>query len=124
MTREEAIEILENGEWWDELTEWYMIVHPERDKLHEAVDMAISTLRAQQKSNDPLNGWISVKERLPAEKSGKVLMTDGKKHYIAPREWMHKINGAGGIYIPANHGAGAKITHWMPLPEPPKEGTT
>ena len=48
MTREEAIEVLENGEWWEELAEWYMIVHPEHDKLHDAVDMAISALRQQE----------------------------------------------------------------------------
>ena len=48
MTREEAIEVLENGEWWEELTEWYMVVHPEHNKLHDAVDMAISALRQQE----------------------------------------------------------------------------
>ena len=48
MTREEAIEVLENGEWWEELSEWYMVVHPEHDKLHDAVDMAISALRQQE----------------------------------------------------------------------------
>ena len=49
MTREEAIEVLENGEWWEELTEWYMVVHPEHNKLHDAVDMAISALRQQER---------------------------------------------------------------------------
>ena len=48
MTKEEAIEVLENGEWWEELTEWYMVVHPEHNKLHDAVDMAISALRQQE----------------------------------------------------------------------------
>lgn len=47
MTNEEAIEVLENGEWWEELAEWYMVVHPEHNKLHDAVDMAISALRQQ-----------------------------------------------------------------------------
>ena len=50
MTREEAIEVLENGEWWEELTEWYMVVNPEHNKLHDAVDMAISALRKQGNS--------------------------------------------------------------------------
>lgn len=52
MTIEEAIEVLENGEWWEELTEWYMVVHPEHDKLHDAVDMAISALRQQERFGD------------------------------------------------------------------------
>ncbi len=48
MTNEEAIEILENGAWWDMV----LILLP-RDStasaaLHSAVDMGISALRAQQ----------------------------------------------------------------------------
>lgn len=81
--------------------------------------MALSALRAQQEKSRV--EWISVKDMLPDENIGKVLMTDGERHYIAPRGWMHRINGADGIYIPANHGAGANVTHWMPLPELPEE---
>lgn len=53
MDREEAIEILENGEWWDELQEYYMIAHPEHDKLPEAVDMAVAALREQEERENP-----------------------------------------------------------------------
>ena len=53
MTREEAIEVLENGEWWEELSEWYMVVHPEHDKLHDAVDMAVSAIRQQETVENP-----------------------------------------------------------------------
>lgn len=75
MTNEEAIEVLENGDWWEELAEWYMIVHPEHNKLHDAVDMAISALRQQETVtnrnglNEPLTmdelrsragGWVWV----------------------------------------------------------------
>lgn len=67
--------------------------------------------------------WIPVTERLPEIENGRVLMSDGEKCYLAPRSWMHKINGIDGFFIPANHGAGARITHWMPLqlPELKKE---
>lgn len=47
--------------------------------------------------------WISVKECLPY--GGTVLATDGVTVIIAPSSSVHP--------------AGA-ITHWMPLPEPPK----
>lgn len=89
-------------------------------RAKEERDAAISEFRGFSQDKPR---WISVKERLPDEKSGRVIMTDGERYYIAPREWMHRINGEAGIYIPANHGAGAKVTHWMPLPEPPEEGT-
>lgn len=45
MTREEAIEVLENGGWWDLLIPVTTIEgRIEDDKLHEALDMALSTL--------------------------------------------------------------------------------
>ena len=46
MTRAEAIEVLENGEWWDLLIPITTIEgRIEEDKLHEALDMALSALR-------------------------------------------------------------------------------
>ena len=46
MTREEAIEILENGGWWDLLIPVTTIEgRDEEDKLHEAIDLAIAALR-------------------------------------------------------------------------------
>ena len=68
MTREEAIEVLENGEWWEELTEWYMVVHPEHNKLHDAVDMAISVLRQQKtvKNRNGLNEPLTNAQKIRA----------------------------------------------------------
>ena len=46
MTREEAIEVLENGDWWDYLIPVTTIEgRIEDDKLHEALDLAIAALR-------------------------------------------------------------------------------
>ena len=46
MTWEEAIEILENGGWWDLLIPVTTIEgRIEEDKLHEAIDLAVSALR-------------------------------------------------------------------------------
>ena len=46
MTREEAIEIIENGGWWDSLIPVTTIEgRIEEDKLHEALDLAIAALR-------------------------------------------------------------------------------
>ena len=57
-------------------------------------------------------GWISVKDRLPEIGAKCLVYADGKmtvaKH-IAHNEWIT------GIFFPVP-------THWMPLPEPPKEG--
>ena len=65
--------------------------------------------------------WIPVTERLPEAESGdvsaQVLITDGECEALA--EWFNfEICEPYWSYT----GIG-KITHWMPLPEPPKEET-
>lgn len=57
-------------------------------------------LRAQQKQS-----WISVQDRLPV--TGNVLATDGQIIITAPSSSVRNRKF---------------ITHWMPLPELPKEG--
>lgn len=69
----------------------------------------------EQPTIDPMKQeWISVKDRLPEEKV-KVLVVlgsniRGKRICIDQR-----ISGNW-------RGLGCLVTHWMPLPEPPKEG--
>ena len=63
--------------------------------------------------------WIPVTERLPFAESGDtsetVMVTDGRS--IALAEWFNfEESGTYWSYT----GIG-DITHWMPLPEPPKE---
>lgn len=55
--------------------------------------------------------WISVEERLP-EATQTVLVTDGTNVFLS-----FTVNDYGTLdfYSPWN------ITHWMPLPAPPKE---
>ena len=104
MTREEAIEVLENGEWWEELAEWYMIVHPEHDKLHDAVDMAISAIRQKQtitKCNDLYDEDGG--EILPKSKRNEPLtldelrQMDGEPVYCVEitgrEEWLFRRDG-------------------------------
>lgn len=64
--------------------------------------------------------WIPVTEYLPGP--GAVLTTDGEKVYLTNGAWMYKTI-TGNIRIPANYGNGADVTHWMSLPQLPKEDT-
>ena len=61
--------------------------------------------------------WISVKERLP-EPGDEVLVTD-KYGNTTVAEFAHRKFWPDSLNINP-----ASITHWMPLPEPPKEGVT
>ena len=56
----------------------------------------------------PPNDWISVEDRMPAEEkyNGAVLATGGDIVITAPSSSVTRTGA---------------ITHWMPLPKPPKE---
>ena len=78
-------------------------------------------------------GWISVKDRLP-EKQTPVLVyvppySDEDEEYIGHVAMSYYTHSARGGYWAGTDGNiyGAigivhEPTHWMPLPEPPKEG--
>lgn len=59
--------------------------------------------------------WISVDERLPKDKQYVLIMWNGVLQFgfYKPnrREWVNLITGCDTKY---------KVTHWMPLPEPPE----
>lgn len=56
MKREEAIEVLENGGWWDLLIPVTTVEgENEYSKLHEAIDLALSALTPPRRSR--WSGW-------------------------------------------------------------------
>lgn len=61
--------------------------------------------------------WISVKDRLPkGYRDVLVRYKNASGYRIDITFYCDKSEYGSGWYLPAN------ITHWMPLPEPPKEG--
>lgn len=58
------------------------------------------------------NQWISVKDRLPATEDEVLVLTISKNGNIN----VDKGYFANGRFV---HRGSAKVTHWMPLPEPP-----
>ena len=75
----------------------------------QAIHMAISALREQP-------CWISVEERLPEEAIRVLVRLDGNKPPIGePRmDTDRVVDGRWVRWFDL-------VTHWMPLPEPPKE---
>lgn len=127
MTREEAIEVLENGAWWDLLIPVTTIEGRKADnELYEALDIALAALR---------NGWISVKDKLPEDILPKdsdrlmikcLVISKGKKdvrtlcrqrRIMSFDPKVNKIHYTDWFWSKYAH----NITHWQPLPEPPKE---
>lgn len=60
--------------------------------------------------------WISVKERLP-EDDIVCILTDGVSDAIGYRGKVFGWHLMWTDYLEES-----KVTHWMPLPEPPKKG--
>ena len=94
----------------------------------DALAMAISALEQQQdQESKPLNGWISVKDRLPDNKEhdwvlAQVVEDNGFMHIPTVMEYRQSKNDwFGGTYgWLSDHNGAFTVTHWMPLPQPPK----
>lgn len=94
-------------------------------KLHKKIDR----LKAKNKKLEAQSEWISVEDRLPENDYGKHWKE--RKHYLvmtAPSGLMRVarfgskehpwwIDSHDTVMTSANY---AKVTHWMPLPEPPE----
>ena len=106
MDRAEAIELL------DRIALRNVFCTLEEDAL-EAFWMATEAMREQEQK------WISVEERLP-EPFVSVL---GYCPEEEPLPTVHEVymSDFGQWCSPRVYGM-EKVTHWMPLPEPPKEG--
>lgn len=90
------------------------------DTYHQAaqiIDMLVSELEGEPTLTPP-NEWVSVEEKLP-EEHADILMWR-KRWKIAEAGTFHI--GRFWVYDEIGDSYTADdITHWMPLPEPPKE---
>ena len=111
MTREEAIKHIITYAYYDDDIPL---------QVATALDMAISVLRAQQEQESkPLNGWISVQDRLPDYFTSVLVWCPGNKciyaaYRNARQEWYTFDDTIAG-HVVVN-----MVTHWMPMPNPPK----
>jgi hypothetical protein len=91
-------------------------------KYAAALKMAVEALA--KNNNVPGNGWISVKGRLP-NVFQSVIVSDGEESEFAI--FYDHYNGYGPTFVTPDCYEEERIegiTHWMPLPEPPKEEGT
>lgn len=92
-------------------------LHRENESYANTINEASEILRNRLKSK-----WISVEERLPENSIG-VLVTDGTD---VSEGWLCTCSSKEGAKVVWGLGSNDDgpydpITHWMPLPEPPKE---
>jgi len=69
---------------------------------------------------EPVNSWISVKDRLPDDKERYLICTEGGRIDIA---YYQPTGDKFSDYEPFWQSSSCRfsfVTHWQPLPEPPK----
>ena len=84
----------------------------------EALDMAIVDMKICDANNA---GWISVKDRLPDEQ-GTYLVFRKEPYGMITIAW-YSGHENGWLALDGGFYADGVLTHYMPLPEPPKEET-
>jgi len=79
----------------------------------------------------PVDRWISVKDRLPEaveeDVNGKITFSDFVLVYLVYDDGftyitVDKCNPDKKCWLHEIPSEGCKVTHWQPLPEPPKDG--
>lgn len=122
----------EHADWWENGDMMDPLGGLEKDLLAAADRIANQSthVAALQKEIEKLRGqlprWIQVEERLP-ENGVPVLINyigsnDGKYHPDGTAVWTdHGCFWWEGSLEDCDTEVAVPITHWMPLPEPPKE---
>ena len=80
-----------------------------------ALQQEIEKLRAQ------LPRWIPVKERLPEDRSDVLVVAYWHERWGVYMGWCAPERAAWSVHIGIGDRSDIAVTHWMPLPEPPKE---
>lgn len=116
MTIEEAIKVLERVEDYVGIHYINGVEDPYINPyLLKAIDFAIAALREQEERK-----WISATERLPQNYISVLTFIPT----VEPLPTVHEayIGGDGEWHSTVFYGIEDEdVTHWMPLPEPPKE---
>ena len=68
-----------------------------------------------------MNGWISVKDKLPEYKNNIILYAPGYSGRPVRMGWLDKTDENGHNWRDAQGFGILSVTHWMPLPEPPEK---
>ena len=80
-------------------------------------------LETKQATSDKAREWISVKDRLP--KSGVNVLTLRRRHedgaYSQRVDSTVPVYDGTFVWFSDMHSWKSRVTHWMPLPEAPKE---
>lgn len=92
-------------------------------KVHEATERAHKN--GYEAGKRDAAKWIPVTERLPEEEGWYLVYTTPNREHKSINKAKFCKGFEWNNFKPEWHGAGGRwenVTHWMPLPEPPKGG--
>ena len=106
-----------------ELLSWAVCMnHPEYlmrdDALHVINSIPAADVVEVEQESKPTNGWISVKDRLP-EVGGYVVCIAKRNPFSRFMPMVARIEKNGWVN-PMTEQYISEVTHWMPIPNPPK----
>jgi hypothetical protein len=129
---EELVKRLREAEGWRNASEHYSLMKQAADAIKElqaGEKKFLRNISALEMENENLKRggrWIPVTERLP-EDERNVLVCYGFTHdgVMTERRFMGVIEYFAFDVVPhwQHESTGLTVTHWMPLPTPPKEET-
>lgn len=101
-------------ELWEYVGTFWWERHCSPEKVDEIFVVEVSRILAEVRAAERDDRWIPVEERLPEDGSVKIVWTV----YTEGEEWPciglgYYVNR---WYVPT----GRSVTHWQPLPEPPR----
>ncbi len=112
---------------WAQANEWETPITL-GDDLVEAADRIANQsthIAALQQEIEKLRGqvprWIPVEERLPENRSDVLVVAYWHERWGAYMGWCAPERAAWSVHVGIGDRSDIAVTHWMPLPEPPKE---
>ena len=75
----------------------------------------------RQPTLTPPNEWVSVEERLPSSQEDVLVVAFWHERWQTMVGWHSDMGRKWRVITPHGEREPGGVTHWMPLPEPPKE---
>ena len=116
----------EHADWWENGDMMDPLGGLEKDLLAAADRIAnqnthIALQREIEKLRGQLPRWIPVTERLPEDRSDVLVVAYWHERWGVYMGWCAPERVAWSVHIGIGDRSDIAVTHWMPLPEPPKE---
>lgn len=117
----------EHADWWENGDMMDPLGGLEKDLFAAAdrLENQNAHIAALQQEIEKLRGqvprWIPVTERLPEDRSDVLVVAYWHERWGVYMGWCAPERVAWSVHIGIGDRSDIAVTHWMPLPEPPKE---